>query len=738
MKTIALLLTGILFTSSVLAGLPPTTLNSQQSGTKITTFNAYVPNNQATKVSGGTLIESGNNNILENPSFEHSTFDTGWIIGSGSSSEMTNDLDNTKVFHGLKSMKVTMAGGPMDIIAVSSVQNQAYKDGVQGLASIRVKTSVAGIKVCSRIGFATSTTNCVAVNTDGKWGLYKVPFIMGEFNNGLAVTSQAVSVTGDVYIDEAFAGAQGLTQDASQVLTQSSFLSSSATLSATAAVTGAATNTKGEGLFSYNSGTGLYTVLKKSVFNLSYGNRSQAGGSAEAAIFVNAVQAASDLSLASTGFSASSSYDNILNIGDTFQFKVGSSAANTHNVSITATESINNSTYSVESNTEVLATATRAANQALVSNVPTKLLLDTSLINIGGIVDIAASKFVIVKDGTYDLEAVTSWATGVSSNGRITLEIRKNGVLLRSTAHTGNSQGTAVTVTPALGIPLVTGDYIEVFVTQEISASFNVTGRLTATKRFTPSLITGSFNGIEKCADSYECTDTFSASVTSTGVVSEENIDFINGNCTVSDTSLFTCPYKTGLVTSAMNCSVMVFDANSTDAVNIKVINTSSSTQLVYRTGYNSTPPIITKSAYASKIICQKGPSDYIGKTAKAVASDQNVRSIGAVGVDVQSVYFGSGANCATACSTGNCAICKQVGSKITSVAFVSTGIYTVNGVDGLTKYSCSGSAFAGGNYGVINHDVVNSTSTTVRLNTGNGPSTVNAGYAHLTCIGIP
>jgi hypothetical protein len=168
------------------------------------------PNGQATKISSSSaLIETGNNNILENPNFEHSVYDTSWVIGSGSSSKVDVNIDNTKVFSGLNALKMTMTASSLNVFNVSPTGNQAFKDGVQGLVSVRVKTTVSGIKVCQRKGFAV-TTNCVNVNADGKWNLYKVPSILGEFYNGVEITSSPSVVTGDVYIDDAFVGAVDL------------------------------------------------------------------------------------------------------------------------------------------------------------------------------------------------------------------------------------------------------------------------------------------------------------------------------------------------------------------------------------------------------------------------------------------------------------------------------------------------------------------------------------------------
>jgi len=113
------------------------------------------------------------------------------------------------------------------------------------------------------------------------------------------------------------------------------------------------------------------------------------------------------------------------------------------------------------------------------------------------------------------------------------------------------------------------------------------------------------------------------------------------------------------------------------------------------------------------------------------------VKSIGSNGnVDVQSVYFGSGATCSTACTTGTCTICRQTGNKITSVTFVSTGSFNLNGVDG-TKYSCAGSGYNGG-YMPIFQDLASSTSSLARVAMGIGATATNASYASVTCIGAP
>lgn len=115
------------------------------------------------------------------------------------------------------------------------------------------------------------------------------------------------------------------------------------------------------------------------------------------------------------------------------------------------------------------------------------------------------------------------------------------------------------------------------------------------------------------------------------------------------------------------------------------------------------------------------------------------VKSDGATSPDIQSVYFGSSTNCSSACTTGTCSICTQVGNKITSVSFVSNGTYNVNGIDG-TKYSCS---VGGYNSGLVRgiHNKGSSTSSLARVQTfdTNSPTTAkDIGFATVHCIGVP
>lgn len=65
-----------------------------------------------------------------------------------------------------------------------------------------------------------------------------------------------------------------------------------------------------------------------------------------------------------------------------------------------------------------------------------------------------------------------------------------------------------------------------------------------------------SFDG--RCQTDIQCTNEFVAFVSAAGVVSGENLDFINGNCSISDTSLFNCTFNSGIFTAAPVCTANI------------------------------------------------------------------------------------------------------------------------------------------------------------------------------------
>ena len=190
----------------------PTFVNKSISGkaennTAITLEEIQAPNNQLTQTDTNKhLLETGNANILANPNFEHSTFSTSWTLTAGSSA-----VETTIVVSGKKSYKATLSAQTLDLYQDSTLYASQFAGTVQGVAMVRVRSTVSGIFVCPRQAGATQLSNCAQVDNSGTWGLYKVPFVLGATSNGIAIVSGTISnglvtvgnVTGDVYVDDA-------------------------------------------------------------------------------------------------------------------------------------------------------------------------------------------------------------------------------------------------------------------------------------------------------------------------------------------------------------------------------------------------------------------------------------------------------------------------------------------------------------------------------------------------------
>jgi hypothetical protein len=177
--------------------------------------------------------------------------------------------------------------------------------------------------------------------------------------------------------------------------------------------------------------------------------------------------------------------------------------------------------------------------------------------------------------------------------------------------------------------------------------------------------------------------DTFSAKVVDSGAsttVSNENSNFINGDCTNPSTGTYVCTFVTGLFSVTPNCVAAVDDPRT-----IRV--TSASNTSVTIVTYNSTTSVVS-DANGFNLVCQKQGADFVA-TRNIIGSFAGIpTTIGSNGADIQSVRFGAGGTCSTVCSTGTCTICSQTGNKITSVTWSAIGTYRLNGIDG-TKYGC-------------------------------------------------
>ena len=105
--------------------------------------------------------------------------------------------------------------------------------------------------------------------------------------------------------------------EADLLVSQSSLMNSGATFN-NATITGALTNVNGAGIYSYNSTTGIYTMLKDADVTISATCGATGAATVVPAIYINGVLTQYAYSVQSTNFRATTSHAQKLRTGDTF------------------------------------------------------------------------------------------------------------------------------------------------------------------------------------------------------------------------------------------------------------------------------------------------------------------------------------------------------------------------------------------------------------------------------------
>jgi hypothetical protein len=122
-----------------------------------------------------------------------------------------------------------------------------------------------------------------------------------------------------------------------QIDSQTTLVKNTSAVTIGANVLGAATLTKGSGLYSYNSTTGVYTALKNIDVDLSLTMQASAASIVRPTIEVNGVEVAIDYTEASTNFAASCSFTGSVLSGQTFRFYSGGGTSNLNIAGVKAT-----------------------------------------------------------------------------------------------------------------------------------------------------------------------------------------------------------------------------------------------------------------------------------------------------------------------------------------------------------------------------------------------------------------
>lgn len=128
--------------------------------------------------------------------------------------------------------------------------------------------------------------------------------------------------------------------EVSKVITQSSFLNQPSAFSGSANVTGALTASDGSGLYSYDSVTGVYTVLQSCQVNMSH--TGLANGAVAAFVGLQVTSSAhgniaiGDTTVSTDNAYGASSFSVSLQAGDTFYARVGTASCDGHLVTVNA------------------------------------------------------------------------------------------------------------------------------------------------------------------------------------------------------------------------------------------------------------------------------------------------------------------------------------------------------------------------------------------------------------------
>lgn len=217
---------------------------------------------------------------------------------------------------------------------------------------------------------------------------------------------------------------------------------------------------------------------------------------------------------------------------------------------------------------------------------------------------------------------------------------------------------------------------------------------------------------------------TYSAKVSSGGTVSDESSDWINGNCSVANTSEFTCTWNSNIFSSAPNCVVTGLDTSTAAPIG-KIFTAESTSSVVVKTYNNSA----TATAYAFRLVCQATAASSV--PVPLLVGSVTSNSTGAERVERVSVT--------STCSSSPCTIASQSGSWVSSITRNSTGDYTVNFTAGMFSAAPACTVMAGNttNETIFRQNAATTTSA-MRFITANVASSFAAidGTFDVLCMG--
>lgn len=760
------LLSSLLIISLNAYGAAPTGYKNETATTKTYAQDLVFPNNQLTKQAGlDSRIETGNTNLLVNPSFEHSTITTGWTVSNATA------LSSTSAVEGKKALSLSLTGALS--LTQSSTINAANITGLQGRASIKIKTSdVTGLQVCPRNDGSTVTALCVNIPADGAWKHIDIPFILTGTSNGIAVIS--TGTTGTVLVDDGFVGTSSPFQNvngakfvgsctttlgSNQTATNGSYgtLTAASSISVVATGLGQSPSTNTTGCKFASLLPGDYYI----VWNGEFGNSS----SGQRSFFT--ISDGTNIAKEEAGIIGNAGYG-----GNTMSAKLSYLTAQTNITFIPYTKSTGGTSIILAATPQTFSVYYYPPESKIYSQASqdydwtsyTPVSPNSSFNTISG------SSCLHKRKGSdlylrcqftsstvanaeqrlnLPLSGITVKAgTVVTPNGDLTFSGAKGSVDIRPCYSGGNSYMNFCFDTSAAGYAISTST--TAWAAGAITIYFE-SGPIPIQEWQDYGVIVGSFAGIEKCSDDFECTSEYTASMNSSQVISNQNLEgWITGNAGNPSTGIYTIPLKSGLFNVVPNCTATHISPGS-NAYATKFDKTNSTTStlrfIIMNTSTGNIVNVVSGEGFV--INCQKAGVDFKPKTAK-VATSIGVPTVPGIttsgtgnSIDMFSVSYGetnAGTPSATVCSTNssNCASLDQIGNAVSSIAKSqpSGTLYTMNLNKTYAKLKCSLSAALASSesfYTVVQCKACNS----VSFRTTNTANTVNSdSFGELLCQG--
>jgi hypothetical protein len=203
--------------------------------------------------------------------------------------------------------------------------------------------------------------------------------------------------------------------------TQSSFLSQTASFGV-ATITGGLTSNTNNGVYSYDSATGIYTALKAANISITAAFQASGANSVQPTIIKNTTTVGTNNSLALIGYNTSVSANFQINAGETFKVTNGFNTTSTQTITVLATAD-NNAT----------ASPTQQVSSDTMSFVFKSTAIDPAVDAIGTF-------------NTYTIAATSSaWVIATSAPTQTISSMNVNGIQLFSRAYTANSTAASPT-----------------------------------------------------------------------------------------------------------------------------------------------------------------------------------------------------------------------------------------------------------------------------------------------------